>query len=89
MLEVALSDADGQMADLVARAEAGEDVVLTRDGRAAVRLTPVMVPSETDREALRRALDAIQARARALPPSPGPDAARSQDFLYDEFGLPA
>jgi hypothetical protein len=41
------------------------------------------MPSALDRKAI---LDDVMA---SLPPAvPGPDAARSQDFLYDEDGLP-
>ncbi len=92
MLEVALTDAGTCLPDLVRRAEAGEDVVLTRDGHAAVRLTLVpkgpAKPTDADETELTRLLDALQAEARRRS-SPGPSAARSQDFLYDEYGLPA
>jgi prevent-host-death family protein len=82
-MRIPVSDAKGQLTDLVRRAEAGEEVVLTRHGQPAVRLTPVHAkPDAASRRAL---LDAARASARA---SSGPDAARSQDFLYDERGVP-
>ena len=87
MLSVPVSDAKARLTDLVRRAEAGEEVVLTRHGVAAVRLTPVT--PELERADRRRVLDEIRAMVRSAPPSPGPSAARSQDFLYDEDGLPA
>lgn len=83
-MEVAVSDAKGMLTDLVRRAESGEDIVLTRHGRAVVRLVPVVVrPSVADRRELLRAARAA-GRAQALA---GPTAARSQDFLYDKDGL--
>jgi hypothetical protein len=36
-MEVSVSDAKGQLTDLVRRAEAGDEVILTRHGHAAVR----------------------------------------------------
>ena len=83
-MEVSLSDAKAKLTDLVRRAEAGDDVILTRHGRPAVRLVPVTLgASEEEKGAL---LDALYGAAKH---SVGPDAARSQDFLYDEDGLPA
>lgn len=82
-MRVSVSEAKAQLTELVRRAEAGDEVILTRHGQPAVRLTPVSpVP---DREAKRRAIEAAIGSAKA---TPGPDAARSQDFLYDEYGLP-
>jgi prevent-host-death family protein len=84
-MNISVSEAKGQLTDLVRRAEAGEDVVLTRHGQAAVRLVPVK--AVVDRAARRRVIEAAQEMARGKR-LPGPDAARSQDFLYDEDGLP-
>lgn len=85
-MRVSITKARAQLAELVRRAEAGEDVVLTRHGRAAVRLEPVHnVPTAKDRRAL---LDALR-KSGAAKASAGVPAARSQDFLYeDETGLP-
>lgn len=41
MTVVNMHEAKSQLSRLVARAEAGEDVVIARDGKPAVRLTPV------------------------------------------------
>jgi len=80
-MRVTVSDAKGQLTELVRKAEAGEDIVLTRHGKAAVRLVPVGArPSAADRKAL---LDGVCTSA-----APGANAARSQDFLYREDGLP-
>ncbi len=85
-MKVSVTDAKGQLTDLVRRAEAGEEVVLTRHGQDAVRLVPVKaVP---DRAARRALLDALRA-AGAAKAANGPSAARSQDFLYGDDGLPS
>ncbi|WP_083922934.1 type II toxin-antitoxin system Phd/YefM family antitoxin [Neomegalonema perideroedes] len=85
-MRVSITKAPARLAELVRRAEAGEDVVLTRHGRAAVRLVPVRtVPSVKDRRVL---LEALR-KSGAAKASAGVAAARSQDFLYDEeTGLP-
>ena len=85
-MKISVSDAKAQLTDLIRRAEAGEEVVLTRHGQPTVRLTPVAKRS-LDPTARRAVLESLSLRAsdKALP---GPDAARSQDFLYDDGGLP-
>ena len=85
-MKVSVSEAKGQLTELVRRAEAGEEVVLTRRGHAAVRLVPVN--AATTPSARRALMEKVRASA-ALKARPGPDAARSQDFLYGEDGLPA
>lgn len=85
-MRVSVTDAKGQLTELVRRAEAGDEVILTRHGHAAVRLVPVRpVP---DRDARRAVIEAVRASAAARA-VPGPDAARSQDLLYGDDGLPA
>jgi len=69
--------------DLVRRAEAGEEVVLTRHGESVVRLVPAISRPSTDER--RRLIEEMFGSAR---PADGVTAARSQDFLYDEAGLP-
>lgn len=84
-MDVPVSEAKGQLTDLVRRAEDGEDIVLTRHGQPTVRLVPVRkLLTSTER---RRIIEEAQAMASKTA-LPGPDAARSQDFLYDEDGLP-
>src|SRR3546814_3814091 len=51
-MRVSVTEAKGQLTELVRRAEAGDEVILTRHGHAAVRLVPVRVPS--DRRSRRR-----------------------------------
>lgn|GEM_PF-152746 len=78
-MKITVSEAKGQLTELVRRAEAGDEVILTRHGHPAVRLVPVR--KAVDREVRRRVLEEVMASARGKA-TPGPDAARSQDFLY-------
>ena len=84
-MRISVVDAEDQLGELVSRAESGEEVILTKDGRGAVRLVALTSPqTRADREAIIRRLQA----SAALHMTPGPSAERSQDFLYNEDGLP-
>ncbi len=84
-MRISVTEAKGQLTDLVRRAEAGDEVVLTRHGHGAVRLVPIRpVANAKSRKVL---LDAVRSSA-ATKATAGPSAARSQDFLYGEDGLP-
>lgn len=85
-MQVSVTDAKGQLTELVRRAEAGDEVILTRHGHAAVRLVPIRAVS--DRRSRRALLEAAR-RSGAAKANAGPIAARSQDFLYGDDGLPA
>jgi prevent-host-death family protein len=80
-MQIPVSEAKARLTDLVRRAEAGEEVVLTRHGQPTVRLAPVR--PAVDIAARRALLESVRGSI-----SDGPSAARSQDFLYDEDGLP-
>ena len=85
-MQMSITDAKAQLTDLVRRAEAGDDVVLTRHGRPAARL--VAIKASTTRKQRRAVLDAVR-KAAAGKATAGADGARSQDFLYDgDTGLP-
>jgi prevent-host-death family protein len=84
-MRVSVTEAKGQLTELVRRAEAGDEVILTRHGQDAVRLTAVKMPR--DRKSRRALLEAVR-RAGPAKATPGPSAARSQDFLYGDDGLP-
>ena len=90
-MQVSLTDAKAKLTDLVRRAEAGDEVILTRHGQPAVRLTPIerKVPSEELRARRLAIIDEVIAAARARGPDGGPSAARAADFLYGDDGLPA
>ena len=84
-MQIAVTHAKGQLTELIRRAEAGEEVVLTRHGQAVVRLVPVRAP--VDPATRRKILDEVQ-KSGAAKARPGESAARSQDFLYGTDGLP-
>jgi prevent-host-death family protein len=80
-----MSSAKARLTELVRRAEAGEEVVLTRRGQAVVRLVPLKPPIA--REDRRKLLETVRA-AGSIKGRAGESAARSQDFLYGTDGLP-
>lgn len=84
-MNVSISDAKGQLTELVRRAEAGEEIIVTRHGRPAVRLVPAY---GAGRPRFRReVIDEITRRAVAkFPPRKKPSP--HHDDLYDESGLP-
>jgi prevent-host-death family protein len=84
-MQVSVTEAKGQLTELVRRAEAGDEVILTRHGHPAVRLVPVM--AALDRKSRRALLEAARVSGAAKAKA-GPSAARSQDFLYGDDGLP-
>jgi len=84
-MRISVTDAKGQLTDLVRRAEAGDEVVLTRHGQAVVRLVPVK--SRPAPDGRRKLLEALRGTGAAKA-NAGPKAARSQDFLYGGDGLP-
>lgn len=86
-MNVPISDAKAVLADLVRRAEAGEEVVLTRHGAPVARIIGAAGTAPQDPAARLEFLRAISAAGRAKA-SPGPSAERSADFLYDRTGLP-
>ena len=85
-MNVPVTEAKARLTDLIRRAEDGEEVVLTRHGHAVARIAPLHL-SEAAIARRRAAIEAI-AREGVRTALPGPCAARSQDFLYDEDGLP-
>jgi prevent-host-death family protein len=84
-MKISVTDAKGQLTELVRRAEAGKEVILTRHGHDAVQLVPVV--ARRDRKSRRALLDAVRKSAAAKRVA-GPSAARSQDFLYGDDGMP-
>ena len=90
-MEIPVSEAKGRLTDLVRRAEAGDEVILTRHGHPAVRLMPVATGPSPDEVRARRlaAIDRAMAAARERGADGGVSAARSQDYLYGDDGLPA
>src|SRR6202022_123812 len=85
VMQISVTEAKGQLTELVRRAEAGDEVILTRHGHEAVRLVPG-TPS-SDRKGRRGLLEAVRTSGAAKA-TRGRGAARSQDFLYGDDGLP-
>jgi prevent-host-death family protein len=84
-MKISVTDAKGQLTDLVRRAEAGDEIILTRHGHPAARLVPIKAPA--DRAARRKLLETVRAHGAAKAQA-GESAAKSQDFLYGDDGLP-
>jgi prevent-host-death family protein len=87
MADVAVSEAKTHLTALVKKAERGEDVFLTRNGRRVARITaakPRVVLTPEERMAVIRKAQAM-AKGKF---EPGFSAARSADFLYGDDGLP-
>jgi prevent-host-death family protein len=84
-MKISVSEAKGLLTELVKRAEAGDEVILTRRGQEVARLVPIVAArTGGGRRAL---MERVRASA-SLKAGPGPDAAHSQDFLYGDDGLP-
>jgi prevent-host-death family protein len=84
-MRISVTEARRLLAELIRRAEAGDEVVLTRHGHPAVRLVPI-TPVESIK-GRRAVIEAARAGAAAKV-ADGPSTARCQDFLYDDTGLP-
>ena len=84
-MRISVTEAKGQLTELVRRAEAGEEIILTRHGHPVARLSPIKAAWDRENRLARLKSLATAASAKA---SEGPSAARSQDFLYGEDGLP-
>jgi prevent-host-death family protein len=85
-MQVTVTEAKARLTELVKRAEDGEQIVLTRHGHDIVRLVAVRrATGVQDRRSI-----IAQSRASAARKDPaGSSAARSQDVLYDDDGLPS
>ncbi len=86
-MRISIAAAEEQLAELIRRAEAGEEVILTRDGQAVARLTSLQMQPTVGPAARLALLEAVR-RSGAANATPGPSAPRSQDFLYDADGMP-
>ena len=62
-MQISVTDAKGQLTELVRRAEKGDEIVLTRHGHAAVRLVPVKAP--LDRKSRRVLVESGASRWRS------------------------
>lgn len=90
-MRIAVADAKPILSELLRRANAGEEVVVTRHGQPYALITPVDrrrgLPKGERLAAIHATME--RARERGLDKL-GIDAASSQDFLYDpDTGMPA
>lgn len=84
-MQITVTEAKARLTDLVRRVEGGEEVVLTRHGHPVAQIVAAHQRASTrDR---RDIIATLRARAAAKAAA-GPEAALSQDFLYDDEGLP-
>ena len=85
MTRVSVSEAKTRFTELLRLVESGEEVVVTRHGKEIAQIGPRRRKPTPEEKlaAIRRA----QARAKGKF-EPGFSAARSQDFLYGDDGLP-
>jgi prevent-host-death family protein len=82
---VSVTDAKAQLTELVRRAEAGDEIILTRHGHAAVKLVAIRIPANA------QSRHSVIEKARQLGRASlgvGVSAAHSQDFLYDDERVP-
>lgn len=83
-MEISVSEAKGQLTDLVRRVEQGEEVVLTRHGKAVARLQALSPRPTSEKRAV---MEAIRRQAPARDPAHVGETT-GHNFLYDEDGLP-
>ena len=82
---VSVSDAKARFTELLRRVESGEEIVVTRHGKEIAQIGPRRhKPTPAEKLAAIRSAQALAAGKF----EPGLSAARSQDFLYDDDGLP-
>lgn len=89
-MNVGLTEARARWFEIVRRAEAGEEVILTRRGNPVAKIVSENPGStrKRDWDEIRARVKEIQGQVKAKEQPWWPDAAHSQDFLYDERGLP-
>ena len=84
-MQISVTEAKAQLTDLVRRAEAGDEVILTRHSQPVARIVPIA--AARDRKTRHAVLEAVRKAAAGKATRSG-RAARPQDFLYGAEGLP-
>ena len=82
-IHVNIGKAKANLSKLISASLRGEEVVIDHDGKPQVRLIPVVDAAAIDRDARRKKIDEILARADALP-----RLNDNFDLEWDENGLP-
>jgi antitoxin (DNA-binding transcriptional repressor) of toxin-antitoxin stability system len=87
-MRIYVKDAENQLPRLLDLAQRELEVVLTADGKPSTQLVPISrsPPPPGERMAV---FQWARESAKNRPSPFDVDAARSQDFLYDDDGLPA
>lgn len=85
-MEIAVSEAKGQLTELLRRAEEGEEIILTRHGKPAGKIVPFAKKRLTPEERMAVIRDIQREATAKMTPSDIP--AWNHDYLYDEHGLP-
>lgn len=76
MTSVGAFEAKNTFGSLLDRVEAGEEILITRHGKPAARLAPVVRVSEADRVRAHAALERIRQRAKE---------AKAGPFIWEEW----
>ncbi|MDN2579444.1 type II toxin-antitoxin system prevent-host-death family antitoxin [Aquibium sp. ELW1220] len=69
MREVRSSELQSQLVDLLDDVEAGETIVITRDGRPVARLVPEISPGDQIRTVVKEPVEDLKAWRKTLPPN--------------------
>jgi len=87
---VSVSYAKAHFSALLSRVEQGEEFAITKRGKVVAKLVPVRTAAQTlERVWAMGGLDLPDNLSASSKATPGPMAARSQDVLYGDDGLPA
>lgn len=87
-MRISVTEAAENFSELAKLAERGEEVILTQDGRPSLQLVPIAEKKPLSREEKQKVFDEIRKSGPKWASDFDTNAARSQDFLYDENGLP-
>jgi prevent-host-death family protein len=85
MSEHSLPEAEHSLSDLIDRALAGEDVVITRDGRPVVELRPLPAPADPPKSRMSPAESIAWLRANRVPTRAKTDAGELLRQVRDEW----
>lgn len=80
MDRIPLSEADGHMAELIERVENGEEIVILRDGKPAVKLVPIAETTGVSGTAGPRLLGIARGKIQVAD-----DFDKTPDWLIDAF----
>lgn len=83
MSAYSVAEAKNNLPSLIAKAEAGEEVVITRHGKPVAELRPVLIANKNAKEVGEGSYEWLRAR-RAKRPSIGMTSVELLDALYEE-----